>query len=150
MDFKKQDKKSEQSIEKRQWNSLVNIKLYIEIGIVTLAAIWKVRVAFETLRTIAPIPWTIVWIMTITVICACELLRMIFFSFSTSLIPYCPIEHHLGRLMSFCKIFQIFWRKVVSFFFCSKIIAARIEFIHICVVRIATWHRFCNPRLPSE
>ena len=60
MDFKKQDKKSQQSIEERQWYSIVNITLYIEIGIVTLAAIWKVRVAFETLRTIAPIPWTIV------------------------------------------------------------------------------------------
>ena len=38
MDFKKQDKKSQQSIEERQWYSIVNITLYIEIGIVTLAA----------------------------------------------------------------------------------------------------------------
>ena len=60
MDFKSEDKKSQQSIEKRQWYSIVNITLYIEIGIVTLAAMWKVRVAFETLRTIAPIPWTTV------------------------------------------------------------------------------------------
>lgn len=54
---------------------------------VTLAAIFMVRVAFESIDTTAPVPRTIVIAMTDAAILAC-IISFIYYSFTTNLIPY--------------------------------------------------------------
>ena len=54
---------------------------YIKMNMVTLAAILMVRIAFESIGTTAPVPWTIVRAMTDTVILACITSFIFFFFF---------------------------------------------------------------------